>query len=64
MKHARSSTPRDLAIDMLFAMGARRGEIGGRHRAALAGDEWTPTSKLVHRQLDVAIPAPRHRAAS
>jgi hypothetical protein len=62
MKHAKASTPRDVANDMLHAVGARRGEIGGRHRAAVPGDEWTPSSKLADRQ--PVIPEPRHRAAS
>ena len=62
MKHAKASSPRDVAIDVLHAMGARRSEIGGRHRAAVAGDEWTPSSKLADRQ--PPVPAPRHRAAS
>ena len=61
MKHARASKPRDIAIEVLYAMGARRGEIGGRHRAAVVGDEWTPASKLPDRQ--PMIPEPRHRAA-
>jgi hypothetical protein len=66
MKHARASTPRDVAVDMLYAVGARRGEVGGRHRAAVPGDEWTPTSKVDgwHAESDVLVPAPRHRAAS
>jgi hypothetical protein len=59
MKHARASRPRDIAIDVLHAMGARRGDIGGRHRAAVVGDEWTPASKLADRP--VVIPEPRHR---
>ena len=46
MKHARPSRPRDVAMDVLYAMGARRSDVGGRHRAALAGDEFTPSSKL------------------
>jgi hypothetical protein len=62
VKHVKASTPRDVAIDMLYAMGARRVEVGGRHRAAVLGDEWTPSSKLEDRQ--PAVPQPRHRAAS
>jgi hypothetical protein len=62
MKHARASRPRDVAMDVLFAMGARRGDIGGRHRAALAGDELTPASKLTDRQAVSAEPI--HQAAS
>jgi hypothetical protein len=62
MKHAKTSTPRDVANEMLFAVGARRVEVGGRHRAAVAGDEWTPSSKLEDRQ--AVVPKPRHRAAS
>jgi hypothetical protein len=64
MKHAKPSTPRDVAIDMLVAMGARHEETGGRHRAAVPGDEWTLTSKLADRHSEIMVPAPRHRAAS
>jgi hypothetical protein len=61
MKHARSSRPRDIANDVLYAVGARRGQAGGRHRAPVPGDDWTPTSKLPDRQL--AVSESRHRVA-
>jgi|tagenome__1003787_1003787.scaffolds.fasta_scaffold20073918_2 hypothetical protein len=62
MKHARASRPRDVAMDVLYAMGARRADSGGRHRASLPGDEWTPASKLADRQSITA--EPRHRGAA
>ena len=62
MKHARASRPRDVANDVLHAVGARHSENGGRHRAAVPGDEWTPASKVTDRPSVAA--EPRHRATS
>jgi hypothetical protein len=61
MKHVKTSTPRDVAIDMLFAVGARR-EQAGRHRAPVPADKLTPTSKLDERHVAAVIRA-KHRAA-
>jgi hypothetical protein len=60
MKHAKISTPRDVAIDMMFAMGARSDQLG-RHRAPVPADSLTP-SKLDEHHVATVFGA-KHRAA-
>jgi hypothetical protein len=61
MKHAKMSTPRDVAIDMMFAMGARSDQLG-RHRAPMPADTLTTESKLDEREVATVFGA-KHRAA-
>jgi hypothetical protein len=61
MKHVKMNTPRDVAIDMLIAMGARSEQLG-RHRAPVPTDSLMPTSKLDESHVATVFGA-KHRAA-
>jgi hypothetical protein len=61
MKHVKLSTPRDVAIDMLFAMAAQSDHLG-RHRAPVPVDSLRPTSTVDERHVATVFGA-KHRAA-
>jgi hypothetical protein len=61
MKHVKMTTPRDEAIDMLFAMAAQSDQLG-RHRAPVPADSLRPTSKVDEQHVATVFGA-KHRAA-